>query len=303
MGSLTGGGLQTACGFFALCTQESRRAMSDLAELEAALRKRIRSEEASYARRDRKTDSLWGHLERVARLAEALGRKEGADPQACRLAGLFHDAGKFAAGQYHQGEVAEEELSVAVLRELTQQRDLPAALVEEVGDAILQLYRDDPDPSPLAQVLFDADNLDKLGPLGVANYFVKSGLRGRGVSGARLFGITVELTYARHAQDCLHTAAGRDLARRRAAQTRRYFCELLDSLREDGLYDFRISQVVHDGLVLDVAAPERCTCGVSLDRRAWQVPGIKCNEIHLEHACASCGFRHELRFCRPRLLS
>ena len=276
--------------------------MSDLAELEDTLRERIKSEEAAYARRDPKTDSLWDHLQRVARLAEALGRQEGVDPLACRLAGLFHDAGKFAAGQYHQGEVAEEEISVAVLRELTQRCDAPAALIEQVGDAILQLYRDDPDPSPVTQVLFDADNLDKLGPLGVANYFVKTGLRGRGVSGSQLYRITVELTYARHAQACLHTAAGRDLADRRARQTRRYFSELLDALRADGLYDYRISQVVHDGLVLDVVAPPHCTCGASLGRRTWQIPGIKCSEIHLEHACTGCGFRHELRFCRPRLL-
>ncbi len=57
----------------------------------------------------------------------------------------------------------------------------------------------------MAAVLFDADNLDKLGPLGVANYFVKIGLRGRGISTSSILRLTVELTYARHAPRCLAT--------------------------------------------------------------------------------------------------
>jgi HD superfamily phosphodiesterase len=275
----------------------------DLTALERSLRDRIHEEEVAHSKSDRGSDTLWDHLLRVAALAEGIGRAEGVDPFACRLAGLFHDAGKFGAGRYHGDDLPEEQRSVEALRELTRETELDRELVERVAEAILQLYRDDPEPTDLARVLFDADNLDKLGPLGVANFFVKQGLRGRGVSREMLYGLTVELTYARHGPRCLATETGREMASRRAPETRRALVGLLDQLRDDGLHDFVVEEVEHDGLILDVVAPSACECGGALGRRVWEVPGIKCSEIHLEHACARCGEAREIRFCRPRLLS
>jgi len=275
---------------------------SDLTALERSLRDRIRAEETAHARREHQSDTLWDHLLRVAALAERIGRAEGVDPFACRLGGLFHDAGKFGAGRYHGDDLPEERRSVEALRELARGSALPADLVEQVAEAILQLYRDDPEPSDLARVLFDADNLDKLGPLGVANFFVKQGLRGRGVSREMLLGLTVELTYARHGPHCLATETGRAIASRRAPETRRALLALIEQLREDGLHDLTVEEAEVDGLAIDIVAPVACECGSELSRRIWEVPGIKCSEIHLEHACRSCGASQEIRFCRPRLL-
>ncbi len=275
--------------------------MSESPAYEKELRARVRDDESRFTARERTTDALWDHLERVASLAERLGRSEGLDPGVCRLAALFHDAGKFSGGRYHEGDVPEEERSVVVLREIAARHELDRADVERAADAILELYRDDPEPSPLGRVLFDADNLDKLGPLGVANFFVKRGLRGRAVSRSLLERITVELTYARHARSSLWTAAGRDLGARRGAQTIRFHHELLDTLREDGLADLRVEEVELDGLVLDVVAPARCECGGEWVRVIVEVPGIKCSELRLSHVCGACSERRELRFCRPRL--
>ncbi len=277
--------------------------MPDHSSLEAALRDRVRHDEAAHGRRNRQTDSLWDHLQRVARLAERLGRAEGVDPLACRLTGLFHDAGKFSHGGYHQDDIPEEVQSVAVLRELTADAGLPPELVEQVALAIMQLYRDDPEPTPLARVLFDADNLDKLGPLGVANFFIKAGLRGGGLSQKLLHSFTTELTYARHAERSMMTATGREQAAPRAADTTRSLHELLRTLREDGLYDFQVHEVQFEGLLLDVVAPRRCGCGAGLERSCWTQEGIKCTEIHLQHRCQGCGELLKLRFCRPKLRS
>jgi HD superfamily phosphodiesterase len=275
---------------------------ADLSQLEAALRERVRAEEDSHTRSDRGSNTLWDHLQRVAILAERLGREEGVDPLACRLAGLFHDAGKFASGRYHGDDLPEEQRSVEALRELARDSDLEAGLVELVAESILQLYRDDPEPNDLTRVLFDADNLDKLGPLGVANFFIKAGLRGRAISRELLYGFTVELTYARHATRCLATATGRKLAGDRAPATTRALLDVIEQLRADGLHDFAVEQVEHDGLVLDVVSPAACTCGGAIARRVWDVAGLKCSEIHLEHRCQTCGEQSEIRFCRPRLL-
>ena len=273
-----------------------------LGVVESALRERVQKEEAEHGRNDKPSDSLWDHLERVALIAERLGTAEGVDPVACRLAGLFHDAGKFGGGSYHKGDKPEEERSVAALRQITEDKGLDPHLIDQVEEAILQLYREDPDPTHLTMVLFDADNLDKLGPLGIGNYFVKAGLRGGGISPSFLYRVTVELTYARHAPRCLATKTGRELAAKRAPETVTFLRRFLDTLREDGLYDFRVDEVIFDNLALDVVAPASCDCGGKLSRRIWEIPGIKCSEIHLEHACPSCGSRHELRFCRPRLI-
>jgi uncharacterized protein len=273
----------------------------DLDPIAAALCKQVREDEALYGRSDKETDSLWDHLERVSSLAERLGQSEGVDPFLCRLAGWFHDAGKFAGGRYHDDERPEEEHSIECLRELGSEHGIDTDVIEQVAEAILQLYRDDPEPSPLARVLFDADNLDKLGPLGVANYFTKVGLRGGGVSPKTLSRLTVELTYARHAPQCMLTESGRKLARQRASATTRFIKDLIQTLRDDGLYDFKLEEVDFNGLTLDVVSPAACQCGGKLGRDSWEEPGLKCSEIHLKHRCEDCGKAQELRFCRPRL--
>lgn len=274
-----------------------------LPKVESLLRTRIQKEEAENGKSNSKPpDSLWGHAVRVAGLAERIGLAEGVDPLACRLAGIFHDAGKFSGGCYHQDDSPEEQWSVAVLHDIAGDIGFSSALIGEVEDSILQLYRDDPDPTLLTKVLFDADNLDKLGPLGVANYCLKAGLRGTGLSLSFLHRITVELTYARHAHKCLATHTGKKIAGKRAPETISYFKAFLSSLREDGIYDFRVKEILYDGLIIDVVAPSLCSCGHKQLLKIWDVPGLKCSEIHLKHICDQCGFQHELRFCRPRLI-
>ncbi|MCP4900450.1 MAG: HD domain-containing protein, partial [bacterium] len=242
--------------------------------IEDSLREIVQREEATASLVDRSTDSLWDHLCRTAKIAEHIGRAEGIDPTTCRLAALFHDAGKFHNGQLHGDSQAEEVHSVEVFRRLADQNGISKDHVDEISEAILQLYRDDPDPTPLARVLFDADNLDKLGHLGVANFFVKRGLRGGGISPDFLVQFTVELTYARHAEACMQTEAGRIWARRRAPQARGFYFSLLDQLREDGLFNMAIKEVEYDGLLIDAVTPEVCNCGRAMAPEIRQEEGI-----------------------------
>jgi uncharacterized protein len=274
---------------------------SVMSAIEDALRDHVRREEGAADQGDRAADSLWDHLCRTAEIAEQLGRTEGLDPFTCRLAALFHDAGKFNKGQRHGDSVPEEQHSVEVFVQIAQTHDIPERQVAEISEAILQLYRCDPEPTPLARVLFDADNLEKLGFLGVANFFVKRGLRGQGISPEFMVQFTVELTYARHAVGCMQTEPGRDWARRRAPQTQSFFRSLLDQLREDGLADLVINEIEFDGLAIDAVVPSTCNCGRGLVPEIWQDEGIKCQKIHLVHACRDCDDRYEVRFCRPRL--
>ena len=273
-----------------------------LEDIERSLRAHVQREESAADQGDRTVDSLWDHLQRTARIAERLGRAEGIDPSTCRLAALFHDAGKFHQGKLHGDSLPEEQHSVEVLTSLAERHGIHEDLVNEISEAILQLYRGDPDPTPLAKILFDADNLDKLGYLGAANFFVKRGLRGRGISPSFMVQFTIELTYARHAVGCMQTEAGQDWARRRAPQTRSFFTSLVDQLREDGLADLVINELDFDGLLIDAVVPATCGCGRALVPEIRQDEGIKCLKIHLVHACGDCDERYEVRFCRPRLV-
>ena len=272
-----------------------------MSAIEDALRDHVRREEGAADQGDRAVDSLWDHLLRTAEIAKQLGRAEGLDPSTCRLAALFHDAGKFHQGQRHGDSVPEERHSVEVFVQYAQSHGIPEGQVAEISEAILQLYRCDPEPTPLAKVLFDADNLEKLGFLGVANFFVKRGLRGEGISPSFMVQFTVELTYARHAVGCMQTDVGRSWARRRAPQTQHFFRSLLDQLREDGLADLVIEEIDFNGLLIDAVVPTACRCGHALVPEIRQDEGIKCQKIHLVHACRDCGERYEVRFCRPRL--
>ncbi len=269
--------------------------------LEKSLRDHIRRQETAADQGERTTDSLWDHLWRTANIAEQLGRSEGIDTGTCRLAALFHDAGKFHQGHLHGDDTPEEVHSVEVLVDFAQRYELPKTQVDEISDAILQLYRDDPNLTPLAKVIFDADNLDKLGYLGAAHFFVKRGLRGRGISPEFMIQFTIELTYARHSVGCMQTEAGRDWARRRAPQTVSFFTSLLEQLREDGLADLVIKEFNIEGLMIDAVVPASCRCGQALVPEYWQEEGMKCHKIHLVHSCSDCGERYEVRFCRPRL--
>lgn len=266
------------------------------------LRQRIQKEEATYGGTHGTPDTLMAHLERVAAYSVRLALREGVDPLCAELAGLFHDAGKFCHGQYHEGDKPEEESSIEVLHELASYHDMDAVVTQQVAHAIRQLYRDDPDLTPLSRVLFDADNLDKLGLPGVANYFIKSGLRGHGLTMDSVVHLTVELTYAHHAPRTLLTGTGRALAERRALETRQFILGLLATLREDGVLEARVERATVADLEIDLVVPSSCGCGADMARRTWVEKGTKCTEIHLELSCPSCDNRHKLRFCRPKLV-
>lgn len=274
-----------------------------LASVRKELCRYIRKEEAEYGGALREPDTLMGHLERVAAFAVRLALKEGVDPLAAELAGLFHDAGKFHGGKYHESDTPEEIRSIEVMKELAGETGLSRGVIEDVSDAILRLYNDDCGTSPLSMVLFDADNLDKMGLLGIANYFIKSGLRGQTITADTVISLTVELTYARYASRRFYTDTGRSLVRKKSRDTIRFIYDFLRALREDNICDTRIEHVQVSGIELDVVTLSVCHCGASMNiKRTWTEQGMKCTEIHLEMGCTVCETRHELKFCSPRFV-
>jgi uncharacterized protein len=112
------------------------------------------------------------HVLRVLRLAERIGREEGADLEIVRAAALLHDVGRETAEATGLDHAI---FAAARAREIL--ADRPPAAVEAVTHAIAaHRFRTSPEPATLeAQVLFDADKLDALGAVGVARAFAYGG--------------------------------------------------------------------------------------------------------------------------------
>jgi uncharacterized protein len=244
--------------------------------------------------------SLWAHSSRSGRIARYLAEAEGLDQEPAYLAGLLHDTGKFAQGSYHEDDVPEERNAIAfvirILEGTPYEKWIPA-----VNQAILSMYLEDEATSDLGRVVHDADNLDKLGCMGVAQFFSKNALRRRFLDDEILARVSIELTYAHHARETLKTATGRSLARERNIMTRRFYTELLDEWAQLGLGSFKILEEDISGVVCTLVVPDACLCGGGLNLETDIADAIKCRSLIVKYACADCGAESEYSFCLPKI--
>jgi uncharacterized protein len=272
-----------------------------LIKLEALLEERLVEDEARLPR-DKRRSSLFAHVVRVAAIARSLASEiTAASTEDAYLVALLHDAGKFLGGEYHRGEVPEEEYSARVASELLEGCGFDAEQSGRIQAAILDLYREVEDPGLLTAIVHDADNLDKLGPHGVANFFVKSGLRGRGLDLDLVTRLSVELTYARHAEDVMMTEAGARRAAPLARQTEAWVRAFLDSLAAELGWELVAETLPFQDLEIVAVRPRTCHCGGDVSCSVACEESIKCTVVVLEQRCEECVHTRSLRFCCPRI--
>jgi HD superfamily phosphodiesterase len=274
------------------------------------VRRIIVDSERRYEGASGKTESfLWEHSIHVASLAYQLAVAEDRDPLMPAIAALFHDAGKFDQGQYHQDQEPEEEKAVRIAEGVLRSHKMKPASVRQVVSGLRALYFENANKNAVARILHDADFLSKFGALGVAVFFIKSALRGKTLSSAVMGSLSKELTYAACLPLNMHTTAGRRLAARKAAGSMKFFSSLLDELREAGIANLHVRKLRIPGLdqkgkrlVVRIVSPMDCTqCGGewNLD---WAIEeGIKCRRLILESTCANCGNSAENSFCLPEV--
>jgi uncharacterized protein len=120
-------------------------------------------------------DSAHGfdHVLRVWRLAERIGREEGADMEILEVAALLHDIGRV---EERRTGICHAQASAERAREIL--RAYPQHRVEAVAEAITQhRFRGARGPVSLeAKVLYDADKLDAIGAIGVARAYAIAGV-------------------------------------------------------------------------------------------------------------------------------
>jgi len=136
----------------------------------------------------------WDHAERVWRLCEHIGTREGADLHVLELAAFLHDIGR-AQEKASGGRICHARAGAERARKILEEEGVPPETVERVIHCIAshRFRGENSRPRSLeARVLFDADKLDALGAVGVGRAFLFAG-----EVGARLHNPEVDLDKTR----------------------------------------------------------------------------------------------------------
>jgi HD superfamily phosphodiesterase len=274
------------------------------------IRETIQELEWAYEGKGKHTESmLWEHTQHVAAISYQLARAEHIDPLLPTIAALFHDAGKFAEGKYHKDETIEEEESAHIAERILPGFGMKSSGIRQILAGLKALYNEKAHKNRIAAILHDADFLSKFGALGVAAFFTKSVLRGRTLQSSLLGYLSKELTYGSSLPMNMHTAAGKKLAVKKAADSLKFFRSLLAELRESGIANLQIGHMqipspAHNNRFLKIQLvnyPLCPKCG-SKWRKEWTTEkGVKCIKLMTEWICTQCGERQETSFCLPEI--
>lgn len=247
------------------------------------------------------TNFLWDHSFRVGKIAYKLALNEGIDPLVPTLAAILHDAGKFVLGKYHDDDVTEEEHSSSIAQKLLVNSGLSKNDIEAVKTAIYALYNEKLECNINCKIVHDADRLEKLGPLGVANFFTKMTLRGVNLSSSILKNLSRELTYTAVAPKTMLTKTGKQLAQTRSQKAMLYFDELLEEFAYYDLGRFHIKEFEIDtDQKVTLVIPEKChKCNGEYSVQLSKDMGIKCEKVKVNYSCNKCEQKYKTEFCLP----
>ena len=282
--------------------------------LHARIEKMLVESEARYNQQTNQEPSefLLEHTRRTAAIAHQISRMEGVETFLPCLVALYHDAGKFHDGEYHKGDIPEEEHAAVLAGRMLAEFGVERSDIEAVLEALRALYDDRLPCVGPGRIVQDADRLDKLGALGVGAFFTKAALRGRGLIDALVGTLSRELTYALAAPQSMFTETGKTLAGQQAAKTIAFFDDLLDDLESWGIAYFERRIIVleedfrsRDGasiqsMEVTIVMPRACPdCEASLGLTHLRDRGVKCEMLTARFACTGCGYGRETSFCLP----
>jgi HD superfamily phosphodiesterase len=273
------------------------------------IKARIEKSEREFGGKAGGKSHLWGHTIQVASLAFQLAKAEKTDPLLPTIAALIHDAGKFAGRRIHSKALAEEEASVRIGVPILRRAGLSVRDIRSIATGLNSLYRQGARKNRIADVVHDADFLSKFGALGVANFFIKSTLRGETLESAVCESLSKELTYAACLPANMRTKAGRSLAEKRSRDSLRFFRSLLRELRQIRALDLRISRHLAapasrpgEPIEIRLVLPRSCgRCGSKWTTAFRTERGIKCERLEVEILCPRCGRRSGVSFCLPEI--
>lgn len=247
------------------------------------------------------TNFLWDHSFRVGKIAYKIALNEGINPLVPTIAAILHDAGKFVLGKYHDDDVTEEEHSSSIAQKLLANSGLSKSNIEAVKTAIYALYNEKLVCNINCKIVHDADRLEKLGPLGIANFFTKMTLRGANLSSSILKNLSRELTYTASAPNTMLTKTGKELARTRSQKALLYFDELLEEFAYYDLGRFQVKEFeINANQKVTLVIPEKChKCNGEYSVQLSKDMGIKCEKVIVNYSCNKCEQKYKTEFCLP----
>lgn len=247
------------------------------------------------------TNFLWDHSFRVGKIAYKIALNEGINPLVPTIAAILHDAGKFVFGKYHDDDVTEEEHSSSIAQKLLANSGLSKNDIEAIKTAIYALYNEKLDYNINCKIVHDADRLEKLGPLGIANFFTKMTLRGANLSSSILKNLSRELTYTAAAPKTMLTKTGKELAQTRSQKALLYFDELLEEFAYYDLGRFQVKEFEIDtNQKVTLVIPEKChKCNGEYSVQLSKDMGIKCEKVIVNYSCNKCEQKYKTEFCLP----
>lgn len=252
---------------------------------------------------------LWEHTIHVAAIARKIALAEEVNTTDAVIAALFHDSGKFLEGHYHADDTPEEEKAAQLAKEVLIKEGMDKEKIDTITAALTALYNDKQLASRITDVVHDADFLAKFGYLGVANFFVKSALRGQALCKILISSLSKELTYAAALKTNMRTATGKKLAEKKSVATLSYYQGLLDELREAGIAFFKIIEAAfpcpknpNKILTLRMVVPEVCPeCSGGLSMNFTSQTQTKCEQLTATIHCEQCPSQYEITFCLPEI--
>ena len=260
------------------------------------------------------SEFLLEHTRRTAAIAQKIATMEGVDSFLPTLVALYHDAGKFHEGAYHQDRIPEEEHAARLAEQMLTEFGLERHAIESVLESLRALYDERLACIGPSRIVQDADRLEKLGALGVGAFFTKAALRGRGLVDALVQALSRELTYARVAPRSMLTASGKKLAIEQAPRTIAFFDNLLEQLESWGIASFERHTIILDedfrtrdgatvrGLEVSIAMLRACPdCQGALALTHRREQDLKCERFTARFQCAHCSYASETSLCLPLL--
>ncbi|MFQ6126762.1 MAG: HD domain-containing protein [Candidatus Heimdallarchaeota archaeon] len=122
------------------------------------------------------TSHDWSHVQRVLQMCMLIGEKEGANLSILKLAALLHDIARHEE-DLSKGQICHGQRGAELAEEILRQYGIDEEIIREVTHCILShRFRNQKlATSKEAKVLFDADNLDAVGAIGIARSFAFAG--------------------------------------------------------------------------------------------------------------------------------
>jgi len=174
----------------------------------------------------------WSHVQRVLQMCRYIGTKEGADLRILELAALLHDIARHEEDT-NKGQICHAQRGAELADEILHQHVIEEETIRQVTHCILaHRFRNRKlAVTKEAKIIFDADNLDAMGAIGIARSFAFAGENNLKLYTkdhlALLEASTAHIDYTRHTpvlefkskllkvKNAMHTKTGREIAEKR----------------------------------------------------------------------------------------